>query len=144
MKNKPYEVKNMGWNVFVGKTVSKLEMNEDKSVMRFTMLDGAIFYVSAVGDCCSNSWFEHIEGEDALLGYEVLRVVEREMPKAIDKTNGDLTQFYGWTLETSRGRFDVEMRNESNGCYGGKAIVSDVVSDQDYCEIENGFENRIR
>ena len=139
-----YSVEDMGWDAFVGKTISNIEMNADKTVMRFTLSDGAVLYASAVGGCCSCSWFEHIEGEDALIGHEVLRAVEREMSEAIDKTNGpdygDLTQFYGWTLETDRGRFDVEMRNESNGYYGGSVIISDVVSDQYHSEIENGFE----
>ena len=138
MKYKPYCVKDMGWAAFVGKTVIKMEVNDEKDVIRFKLSGGDVLFASAVGDGCSYSWFEHLEGEEALIGHPVISVVERKMPEAEDKTDGpdygDLTQFYGWTLETSRGRFDIEMRNESNGYYGGAAIISDVISDQYNCE----------
>ena len=134
-KYEPYQLKDPVLVYLVGKTVSKLEMNNAKDVIRFTLDDGAFIFASAVGECCSRSWFEHIEGEDALIGSPVLAVVEKK--SAPDY--GELTQFYGWTLETARGRFDIEMRNESNGYYGGKIIVSDSISDQHHSEVEDEF-----
>lgn len=143
MNYKSYGVKDMGWVALVGKTVAKLEVNAEKKVIRFTLSDGSVLFASAVGDCCSQSWFENLEGEEALIGNPVISVVDRKMPEAEDKTDGpeygNLTQFYGWTLETSRGRFDIEMRNESNGYYGGNVIVSDVISDQYNSEVEEPF-----
>jgi len=142
-KYAPCQLKDLEWGAFIGKIVAKLEVNEAKDVIRFTLDDGSFLFASAVGGCCSRSWFEHLEGEEALIGYPVLRVVNREMPPSDDKTSGpgygELTQFYGWTLETARGRFDIEMRNESNGYYGGQAIISDVISDQYHCEVDEPF-----
>ena len=133
----------MEWTAMIGKTVSKMDMNAEKNVIRFTLTDGAVINASAVGDCCSSSWFEHLEGDEALIGHPILRVIDREMPPDDDKTAapeyGNLIQFYGWTLETERGRFDIEMRNESNGYYGGSIIISDVISDSYHCESDEPF-----
>ena len=143
MKYESFGIKDLGWNTLVGKTVEKMEVNSEKDVIKFSLLGGEVIYASAIGEYCSRSWFEHLEGEDALIGHPVLGVVEREMSKPIDKTGapdyGELTEFYGWTIETARGRFDIEMRNESNGYYGGKVIVSDVISDQYYSERDEPF-----
>jgi hypothetical protein len=78
----------------------------------------------AEGDCCSYSWFENISGLEYLLDATVIEVRERKMPGAVEKKDSDdyvekCTQFYGWTLVTNKGHFDIEMRNESNGYYGG-------------------------
>lgn len=140
MKYENYGVVDMGWEYLVGKTVAKVDVNEDKDVIRFTLSDGSFIFASAVGGCCSRSWFEHLEGEDALIGNPIFRVVDREMKSDDDKSGdpeyGSLIKFYGWTLETPHGRFDIEMRNESNGYYGGHAVISDVISDQYRNEIK--------
>lgn len=107
----------------VGKKVKSVSIGERKDVLRFDFEGfGALpLFVSATGDCCSNSWFEHITGIDALVGGTVARVVGRDMPE--DSWNVPdqdvLTRYYGWTVETEKGRLDIEMRNESNGYYGG-------------------------
>lgn len=82
------------------------------------------------GDCCSTSWIEHINGIKFLLGHTVLKVATREMPASADNIVGhDVVQFYGWTLETDAGRCDIEMRNDSNGYYGG-SLERDYGQDQ--------------
>lgn len=133
-KYESYGVPDLGFKALIGKRVETIDINPDRDLLRFSLAGGEVIYASAVGGCCSRSWFESIEGVDALIGHEVLRVTDRAMPPENDKTGdpeyGSLIQFYGWTIETSRGRFDIEMRNESNGYYGGEVIVSDVASDQ--------------
>lgn len=107
-----------------GITVKSIEINADKDVIRFNTTDGKQFYASAVGDCCSTSWFEHVNGVDVLFGRKVNRVVEREMPEE-SAVDGETVRYYGWTLETDAGRCDFEMRNRSNGYYGGNVNVAE-------------------
>jgi hypothetical protein len=113
-----------------GKTVKSLTINSDKTTIGFVLDDGRTLWANAVGDCCSSSWFEHVEGIDALLGQKINKVVEREMPKPTGDRGDEVIQYYGWTLETNKGRLDLEMRNSSNGYYGGEVNVSDKVEDQ--------------
>lgn len=111
-----------GWEPLLGKTIRAVRTNKSKNVIQMATRTGTIVYLTAEGECCSRSWFEHLNGLEALLGHPITRVVEREMPE--DTKGDDVTRYYGWTIETPRGRCDVEMRNESNGYYGGDCVVS--------------------
>jgi len=127
-----------------GKTIGGLKINDEKDALFFDIKGGISIVVSAVGDCCSKSWFEHIEGVEALIGKKIVKVVERDMPgpKEYDEGNG-LIQFYGWTLELDSGeRVDFEMRNDSNGYYGGWVEVHSTARDQyqDHREDIKGIE----
>lgn len=115
----------MDWQEFVGSVVTSVEMNAGKDVLVFHREGQSDIIASATGDCCSHSWFEHVEGLECLIGHKIIGAVERAMPEAQrDHPEHDCLQFYGWTLETARGRFDIEMRNSSNGYYGGSVALS--------------------
>ena len=121
-----------GMKDLIGKTVKAIRINDVKDLIELTCDDG-ILYLSAVGDCCSTSWFEHMTGVEALIGHTIKNVLVREMPppKTDDEDDEfDVTDFYGWTLETEAGRCDIEMRNQSNGYYGGTCEVSSKALDQ--------------
>ncbi len=107
----------------IGKTINKLYISENKEVLRAEMKAGNVIHITAVGDCCSHSWFEHLSGVEAILGEQINEVLEREMP---DETvlGYEHIQYYGYTFVTDKGRFDIEFRNSSNGYYGGRLIVS--------------------
>ena len=102
-----------------GVAVKSVEINNAKDLIVILSENGDKWYLSATGDCCSSSWFEHIEGIDALIGETINKVVDREMPEGRDDEEHEHLEFYGWTLETAKGRCDIEMRNASNGYYGG-------------------------
>ena len=109
----------------IGKEVKEIKINYDKDLIKLVCVDSVLF-LSAYGDCCSRSWFEHMTGVDALIGQKINKVVEREMPPAKENEEEmECLQFYGWTIETNRGRCDLEMRNESNGYYGGDCEVDE-------------------
>jgi hypothetical protein len=113
----------MQFESLIGKTVTQVRFSKDKDLIVFeTVGEDSLPYnfgFQAEGDCCSSSWFEHINGLSALIGQKVNNVVERNLPDPPESKNYECLQLYGWTLETSLGRFDIEMRNESNGYYGG-------------------------
>ena len=119
-----------------GKTVRAILINHEKDLIRL-ICDGPALFLSATGDCCSRSWFEHMTGVEALIGHAINAVIERPMPGDKEETPDRVIRFYGWTLETSRGRCDIEMRNESNGWYGGDCIVSEKALDQYHGERDD-------
>jgi hypothetical protein len=105
-----------------GKRIIGIEIDgEEQHYLRFTTDEGPICFY-AYGDCCSESWFYHVLGVDALLGHTVTKAWEVEMPDAPDDGKGrqESDLLYGFRLTTTGGRADVEFRNSSNGYYGGR------------------------
>src|SRR6185436_10130152 len=111
----------------LGKKIIAMHINAEKDLIVFD-LEGGKIYASAVGDCCSRSYFQHLSGTEALLGHKVNAIMEHESVETVgaDKTpDSDCEQKYGWTFITTRGRADLDMRNDSNGYYGGEVIVDE-------------------
>lgn len=111
----------------IGRKILSVSLNAEKDVLALHFEDGPRAVLSAVGDCCSRSWFEHLSGLEALVGHAISAVLEREMPadKWSEPEEYELVRFYGWTLVTDYGRADLEMRNASNGYYGGDVEIGD-------------------
>src|ERR1035437_2027720 len=103
----------------IGKEIVMVYHNANSDIIAFESAEGDFYCWEADGGCCCRSWFEHLNGLDFLLGQTVNKVIERDMPEGRDDPTHDYLRFYGWTLETSLGRTDLEMRNASNGYYGG-------------------------
>ena len=109
------------FDMLVGQTITKLTLNDDATELEFATPSGR-FVFQAEGDCCSDSWFNHLSGVSALLGQTVRNVIEREVVIA-SGTRQDEDRVYGWSLVTDLGHVDLELRNSSNGYYGGWAYL---------------------
>ena len=101
----------------IGKTVTKLLINQTKTVLKFETDGGAVaYYVD--GDCCSESWFSDITGVECLLGQKVL-TSELVICDEIDDDDGwsfqDEDKIYCIKLITAKGHIDIIFRNSSNG-----------------------------
>ncbi len=124
MKAKMSYVQKNNFEELVGAKVNGLF--GDKESLGFSTDLGAFVY-EAEGDCCSHSWFEHVTGLDNLIGHIVREVTVIEMADVSapgdedseDRYYDQLTQCYGYRIATDKGYFEIEMRNESNGYYGG-------------------------
>ena len=101
----------------VGRKVVAAHINETNTVIVLQLKDMFVYLVST-GDCCSNSWFEHVEGIDALIDKTILSVEEVDYVE-VDDSNRECVKSYGFKFKTNHGTFFIEMRNESNGYYGG-------------------------
>ncbi len=126
-----YEPKPLGDNVklddLVGRRIHEVRINDDKTVIAFETCDGrAAFYTE--GDCCSNSWIEHVQNAENLAGAIVLSVDHIDMPNPDDQSQGEYVQAYGLKIGLGNGigngigarhPFELEYRNASNGYYGG-------------------------
>lgn len=105
----------------VGKKI--IGLYGDKYTIQFELENGTLEY-TAEGDCCSTSWFEHIYGVDALIGkvvysaYAINLDVLENQDRSEDLDDRKIKQ-YGYRLTTPKGFFEIDMRNESNGYYGG-------------------------
>lgn len=104
-------------NPIVGKTISALEIAQDKKALRFVLTDGECI-VRCEGDCCSITWVEYVELPALGFPARVVSVEDLDMREPLD-SDGNLIQFYGCKITTDRGDIVIDYRNESNGYYGG-------------------------
>lgn len=110
----------MSLNPLVGKTITGVQIADDKKALRFEVAGGEPIVAKCDGDCCSRTWIESVEGADALPGEEVLAVEDIAMPgQEYDEDKFECLQFYGCKITTKRGACVIDYRNESNGYYGG-------------------------
>ncbi len=107
----------------VGKTVNKVYISDDKELLKFEINDGESVVYHAEKDCCNDVWFNHVNGLQNLIGATVISVYDKPDIDNATPTRQDMDIVYGWTVITVNGYFDVEMRNSSNGYYGGSLAL---------------------
>ena len=102
----------------IGKTITGLKIASDKKALLIQTSNGDCT-VRVDGDCCSNSWIEHIELP--ALGFPALvsDVRDLEMPDLGSPSEDEVIAYYGCKIVTDRGDIIIDYRNESNGYYGG-------------------------
>ena len=102
--------------------LSKHFFTGDTSIT-FNVEGGKSFELSCSGDCCSSSWFENIELPAFPFPVTIVSVEEVEGPDFTEswvKEHGyDSVRTYGLKMITDKGELYVDMRNDSNGYYGG-------------------------
>lgn len=105
-------------NILVGKTITKIELADDRQAIRFHIEGGEPIIARCDADCCSHTWVEHIEMPVNGLPATVLSAECVNMP---DLGNGDAEciKYYGFKIVTDKGDIVIDYRNSSNGYYGG-------------------------
>lgn len=105
-------------NILVGKTITKIELADDRQAIRFHIEGGEPIIARCDADCCSHTWAEHIEMPVNGLPATVLSAECVNMP---DLGNGDAEciKYYGFKIVTDKGDIVIDYRNSSNGYYGG-------------------------
>ncbi|SRR5258708_1432897 len=130
-------------SVLVGRKIKEVKMPDDENI-EFFLEDGKKITWRTYGDCCSETWFESIDGIGYLRGGIVVEIIEKEIPKEVQEqlksTRQESDQLYGYTLIVEieggeydkdynriprRERVDIEFRNSSNGYYGGDVTESE-------------------
>lgn len=115
----------------IGKTIEKLTRDADKETFRFHLSDGSSITWVALGDCCSHSWVEHISGVVFLFGASVRSVEDTdlgELPPA-EPDQYEVISRYSYKITTDKGVCEFELRNSSNGYYGGSLEENVAASD---------------
>lgn len=100
----------------------------------YISVSGVVHRFFVEGDCCSRSWIEHIHGIEAIIGHPILSWFPEylggdDISSQTDRDNGDQTLQYIYTITTTAGRFDIDMRNSSNGYYEGNLEYAGTVDD---------------
>lgn len=119
---------------YIGKIITSFKFT--KQLLTFQFTDDSFLNLYAVGDCCSNSWFEGISGEEVLksgntltsFNFVKLSEIDTQTGKLLDRNEDiwdNVTIFYGIKLTTNKGYCDIDMRNSSNGFYGGFITIND-------------------
>ena len=123
------------------RTIVKIEIGDTDRYLRFTDSNGETTSFSVDGDCCSSSYFNDILGVKNLLGQKVLQHLSRDLPH--EDYNGDLEciSYYGASVGTINGYFDVIFRNESNGYYGGWMYECDPPDNVVWADVLEDLEN---
>jgi hypothetical protein len=106
-------------HILVGKTIKAVWLAVDADAIRFDTTDGEQVIAVAVGDCCSHTWIENVEGPDTLLG-KVAKVEDINMPDYGSPDEDTIIAYYGCKITTNKGETTIDYRNSSNGAYGGE------------------------
>lgn len=109
----------MDKNPLIGKTIAALQLTTDKKALRFVLADGAEVVARADGDCCSDTWIEHISLPAGGFPATVLEAADIEMPDLGEMPDREVVAYYGFELKTDKGHMVLDYRNDSNGYYGG-------------------------
>jgi hypothetical protein len=99
----------------IGATLLKFDAN-DSQVTLYT--DKGVLTLRAEGDCCSHSWFESTDDFGSIGG----QITEFDFGTTEDLgevSNYEFVIVYFPVVKTTKGRLCMEMRNSSNGYYGG-------------------------
>ena len=107
----------------IGKSVVIYSLSDDREQLDLYFDDGTQASFGVDGDCCSQSWIESLDGEDALRG-AIVNVEDIVMPSLGDigtpnHPDVDSVAYYGLRITTTTGPCVVDYRNDSNGYYGG-------------------------
>lgn len=114
-----------------GRTLVSVSLENNKQTLVFKFTDGEKRF-GVEGDCCSESWIEHLELPGDVAGLEIIDILEAPV---LDQTDNDsmnpvgelgreheCLQVYQTVFRTAKGDISVEYRNSSNGYYGGYLV----------------------
>jgi len=132
----------------IGKRVNDVLMNDDKTMIVFQTVEGEYLGYSAHGECCNDVWFNHLTCTNALgTGdlFDILRgteVLGEEAKGWVDVKNEDedswnVIEDAFWSIQTSRGWIDLEVRNTHNGYYGGHVERTKELSNKEIAELKS-------
>lgn len=108
-------------HILDGKTITAVEMAEDKLAIRFMVEGGEPIVARCEADCCSSTWIEHVELPALGFPAKVASVGDLDLPGSVDDDpDHDCLQVYGLKITTDKGDFIIDYRNSSNGYYGGR------------------------
>lgn len=106
----------------VGRKILSVQMTPDKSDVRFVTTTGNLDYY-CYGDCCSESWVNHVNDIHNLIGATVTRVEEIDFHSLLgiepEPTRQEDDKVLFHKVHTTKGTCLIEFRNSSNGYYGG-------------------------
>ena len=109
-------------DALVGRKVLDVMMNPECTFVRFITDQGDLDYF-CFADCCSESWINHVNSLDELIGGTVKSVDAVDLYTALgvepEPTRQECDDVLTYRIFTEKGVCSMEFRNSSNGYYGG-------------------------
>lgn len=103
----------------VGKTLTALEVSENKDEIKFACSDGSVYYMNHSQDCCESVLIEDITGDLAdLVDSPILQA--EESTNTNDTMGKNVYESFTWTfyrISTAKGLVVLRWFGESNGYY---------------------------
>ena len=114
-------------NPLIGQTIEAILLADDRAAIKFVLSGGREVVARCDGDCCSHTWIEDVINPEAALGSPVVSAHDVDLPEDLrlpTKTDNyeEEMAYYGFVVDTAKGRFTIAYRNSSNGYYGGSLI----------------------
>ena len=120
----------MNFDNMLNKPLRSVELSNHKERITFRFQDGSHRSFGVEGDCCSQSWIEHLDVPNDLVGAVITSVedgggIPWDGHICLEEVNfsrscgHDHLQVYNTRFFTNRGTIVLEYRNDSNGYYGG-------------------------
>jgi len=124
----------------VGTTIYRVLLSTDKETIVFDTDQGYIGYATQ-NDCCNEVWINHADGTEALENAFVFNVEESSWGdwSQVRPTRQEEEEQAFWTILTNKGRCKIEVRNSSNGYYGGQVVHLSEIPMQDMEELKEDF-----
>lgn len=107
----------------VGYTITAIFKNAGDNGLRFSTKEGQDFIFHTEGDCCNDVFMYHMSGVKNLIGSMVLFVEDKDWVSVADTTTQEVEEASFYTIQSSNGYFDLEVRNSHNGYYGGTFMM---------------------
>ena len=108
---------------FLDKKINQCHLMKTGKVDMKWQVDGAWYNLTAIGDCCSSSWFEHCDNGEALQDATLLEFDDNyngDVEAASGKQeDGEYLQIDFLRFKTNKGYCTIEFRNSNNGYYSG-------------------------
>lgn len=109
----------------IGQRIDAIDYNKDGSAIKIHT-DKGVWTLTAEGDCCSSSFFVGWDGYLDLIGKVITNIDNRQESGAPVYPDQECTQevpaWYGGYLFCGTAHAYLEMRNDSNGYYGGSCV----------------------
>lgn len=110
-------------NVLVGRRILSVRISEDRERIEFNT-DAGLVCADCYADCCSASWVEEFDYNNIIGG--VVTLVNTKylnhgttIPSVYPDKQQDEDEQHFYEISTDKGAATIEMRNSSNGYYGG-------------------------
>ena len=129
----------------IGKTITAMYVNQDESMLKFSIQGGEDIVYITNGDCCSETWFADIifNRYNDKFPMAVNTVVELQIPAFVSKMadydgrgRQEYDQVYGYGIAGGVKNIEIIYRNSSNGYYGGSCEVADMDSSYDKKRVD--------